>query len=227
MPQLQSGDWRLPLLLGSAASTETVMQHFLLIKRDGLARSGARLDASQSALALLNARVWPLWRRTPNRARVKAGDMVAVYLAGAGESRVIARARVERVGPWNRELANAYPLMLDGEPSAVLHLVDIDVFKQSEDVRALLPRLSFVRPGLRKWGVHFTGGMRSLPAADFALMTGVGTLGASPSRSAEQSLTYVVPAPPPRPFRRGDKVETLDRDGSVAWPFPSIRLCRS
>lgn len=231
------------------------MQHFLLIKRDGLARTGARLGAAESALALLNARVWPLWRRTPNRARVAAGDLVAVYLAGAGESRVVASASVERVGLWNRQVASAYPLMLDGEPTSVLHLVDVVVFEQGVDVRALLPRLSFVRPGLRKWGVHFTGGMRCLPAADFALLTG----GAgNSSRRDGRNLTYVVPEPPARPFRRGDRVQTVDRDGSVmgeqlvtavrngsvrtdcgrswsasgwwsdgtrAWPFPSIRLC--
>ena len=28
-------------------------------------------------------------------------------------------------------------------------------------------------------------------------------------------LTYVEPTPPMRPFKKGDKVEVLDRDGSV------------
>jgi hypothetical protein len=70
-------------------------------------------------------------------------------------------------------------------------------------------------------------------------------------------LTYKPTPPPARPFRKGDRVESLDRegvamgehlvtsvragvvrtdcgrswavdgqwfDGSVAWPFPSIRL---
>lgn len=147
------------------------MQHFLLIKRDGLSRSGARLDAQTSAMQLLNSRVWPLWRRTPNRTRVAAGDAVAIYLAGNGESRVIGRAVVERVGTWNRQLANAYPLLLDGEPVSVLHLTSAEIFDRAVDVRAVLPRLSFIRPGLKKWGVHFTGGMRALPAGDFGLLT--------------------------------------------------------
>lgn len=147
------------------------MQHFLLIKRDALSRSGLPLDAAQSALMLLNARIWPLWRGTPNRMRVAAGDEVAIYLAGANESRVIARASVERIGSWTRELAKAYPLSLDGEPVSVLHLAPPEVFPRSVDVRGLLPRLSFVRPGVRKWGVYFTGGMRAVPAGDFALLT--------------------------------------------------------
>ena len=84
------------------------MQHYLLIKRDALSRSGLPLDAAQSALVLLNARIWPLWRGTPNRMRVAAGDEVAIYLAGANESRVIARAGVERIGSWTRELARAH-----------------------------------------------------------------------------------------------------------------------
>jgi hypothetical protein len=147
------------------------MQHFLLIKRDGLSRSGDRLDAAASAMQLINLRVWPLWRRTPNRTRVAAGDAVAIYLAGDGESRVIARAAVERVGTWNRQLANAYPLLLDGEPASVLYLTSAVIFDRAVDVRAVLPRLSFIRPGLKKWGVHFTGGMRALPAGDFGLLT--------------------------------------------------------
>lgn len=77
----------------------------------------------------------------------------------------------ERVGTWNRQLANAYPLLLEGEPVSVLHLTSAEIFERAVDVRAVLPRLSFVRPGLRKWGVHFTGGMRALPAADFGLLT--------------------------------------------------------
>ena len=142
------------------------MQHFLLIKRDGLSRSGDRLDAAASAMQLLNLRVWPLWRRTPNGTRVAVGDAVAIYLAGDGESRVIARAAVERVGTWNRQLANAYPLLLDGEPVSVLHLTSAVIFDRAVDVRAVLSRLSFIRPGLKK-----SGGMRALPAGDFGLLT--------------------------------------------------------
>ena len=97
-------------------------------------------------MQLLNLRVWPLWRRTPNRTRVAAGDAVAIYLAGDGESRVIARAAVERVGTWNRQLANAYPLLLDGEPVSVLHLASAVIFDRAVDVRAMSPRLSFIRP---------------------------------------------------------------------------------
>lgn len=147
------------------------MQHFLLIKRDALTRAGLPIDAAQSALLLLNARIWPLWRGTPNRLRVVAGDEVAVYLAGAKESRVIAHVAVERVGPWTRDLAKAYPLSLDGEPVSVLHLSAAQILQHRVDVRSLLPRLSFVRPGIKKWGVYFTGGMRAVPAGDFALLT--------------------------------------------------------
>ncbi len=148
------------------------MEHFALIKRDSLSRSGETLSASKSAQALLDARVWPLWPRTPNRSRIAAGDAVAIYLSGKYEGRVIARATVERVGPWTRDLALSYPLMLDGEPCAVIHLTDVRKLERQVEIRDVLRHLSFIKPGLTKWGACFMGGARRLTPSDFKHMTG-------------------------------------------------------
>jgi len=147
------------------------VKHYLLVKRNGLSASGEPLDAAGSALALLAAKIWPMWQGTPNRVALASGDAVAVYLAGERESRVIAAAAVDRITGWSREMARTYPLQLDGTPVRVLHLAEIRIFAQPVDVRARLHRLSFVRPGLRKWGVYFTGGSRAVPAGDFATLT--------------------------------------------------------
>lgn len=150
------------------------MNHFLLVKRDGFDASGKVLSARDSALALLNAGIWPLWEFTRNRHAIKSGDMVAVYLTGEGNRVVIATAQVERVTPWNSAASRRYPLLLDGSPYAVLYLTAVNVFSTNKPVLPQLRRLSFMSKKLiesRKWGVAFMGGVRSLTPADFKVLT--------------------------------------------------------
>lgn len=151
------------------------MKHYLLVKRDGFDASGKGLTAKESALALLGAGIWPLWSFTRNRKAVRAGDKVAVYLTGTGNSVVIATAVIERVAAWDSVASRRYPLLLDGTPRAVLYLTTVNVFTEVVSVIPHLRRLSFVSGRLiksRKWGVAFMGGMRSLTPADFRVLTG-------------------------------------------------------
>jgi hypothetical protein len=160
------------------------VRYCLLVRHHGMARTGAWLDAARSAQALLQAQLWPLWRHTPHRAEVAAGDAVAVYLAGAG--RVIASARVERIGRWTRALIRRYPLMLDGVPAGVLHLADVQLFEHAVEVRERLARLSFVRRDGRGWGTYFSNGLRFLAPQDFAELT---------SATANDGRPLRLPAP--------------------------------
>lgn len=147
------------------------MNHYLLIKREGVDSSGRPLSALESATALLKVGMWPLWEHTRNRRAINTGNRVAVYLSGEGGSRVIATATVEKVGPWDRATASSYPLTLDGTPFAVLHLSEVLYLKKPVEVRASLDRLSFVKHGARKWGVAFMGGARAMNASDFMALT--------------------------------------------------------
>lgn len=146
-------------------------QHYLLIKREGFRTDGKALTAHQSALALLEAGIWPLWEHTRNRRAMKAGDEVAIYLSGRGNQVVIASAIVTEIGPWEGSIARRYPLLLDGTPFAVLHLSKKHVFQRPIKVAAKLNSLSFVKKDDPKWGVAFMGGTRALSSADFDVLT--------------------------------------------------------
>jgi hypothetical protein len=146
------------------------MNYYLLIKREAVTPAGAILSARESAIALLEAGVWPLWRHTRNRKAIRAGDQVAIYLSGEDNQVVIATARVREVSDWDRVVARAYPLVLDGEPLAVLRLVDTVVFAEPKAVKPRLQQLSFYRGGT-KWGVAFMGGTRALTAPDYHALT--------------------------------------------------------
>lgn len=150
------------------------MNHYLLVKRECFSSTGKALTARESALALLEAGIWPLWEYTRNRRAIKVGDKIAVYLTGEGNRVVMATASIERVTSWDAALSRRYPLLLDGTPWAVLHLSRVDVFPVPKPVISRLSRLSFMSDKLirsRKWGVVFMGGVRSLTPADFRVLT--------------------------------------------------------
>lgn len=147
------------------------MNYYLLIKREGLGAKGQRLTARQSAVALLEQGIWPLWEHTKNRKAIAAGDLVAVYLSGDGGGKVIASAKVEQVAEWSSSLARAYPLMLDGTPFSVLKLNNIGLLPEPVAVKERLSRLSFVNASSKKWGVAFMGGCRSIDKTDFGVLT--------------------------------------------------------
>jgi hypothetical protein len=151
---------------------------YLLIKRAGFSRDEKRLSAYDSAVALLQWGRWPIWKGTRNKDRVKAGDQVAVYLAGdeKGTKRIVATARVQEVMPWAGRMFAECPILVDGIPLKVLVLTDAQVLAEPVEIRPLLPRLRFLPANPKKWGVAFMGGMRSLSAQDFRLVTGGGRL---------------------------------------------------
>lgn len=144
--------------------------HFLLVKRDGYDRQGRSLSPMESARMLLDAKCWPLWSHTKNRLAIRAGDRVAVYLSGEKVPQVIAAATVAEVSKWSRSLEQSYPLTADGVPFSALILKDVRVFEKPVLVRECLSRLSFIKPGVKKWGTAFMS-VRSLNATDFATLT--------------------------------------------------------
>lgn len=144
-------------------------EHYLLIKNDGFSAQGAPLSARMSAVALLEAGFWPLWKRTPNKDRIKPGDRLAIYLSGVGNACVIATAKVKAVGGWDKTAAQNYPLSLDNIPSTVLHLCAVSFLDRPVEVKSRLSRLSFVKS--EKWGAAFMGGTRALLPSDFKALT--------------------------------------------------------
>ncbi len=145
--------------------------HFVLIKREGLARDGRALSALDSAMALLGVGLWPLWEHTRNRKSIRAGAKLAVYLAGQG-GQVVATAGARDVTPWSAGLAKRYPLVLDGTPEAAIHLKDVRMLSMPVQVRSRIGELSFLAGrNTSKWGVAFMGGTRAVCEQDFRVLT--------------------------------------------------------
>lgn len=154
--------------------TGTAAQHFLLIKQGDHTPDGVRLNALQAAKALLGAGVWPLWTRTPCKLLVKAGDRVAIYLAGTNNQAVVATATVREKKLWTASMLRAYPLCLSGVPEQVLMLGDVVELKAPVRIADHLDRLDFIGANKAKWGVRLMGGMRSISVDDFQLLTSIG-----------------------------------------------------
>jgi len=83
---------------------------------------------------------------------------------------VIAKGEVTEIAKWSDALKQQYPLMLDGTPSKVLMLGNIELFPSSIYVKDRLSEITFIN-NPRKWGAGFMGGMRALKAVDFDTLT--------------------------------------------------------
>jgi len=132
------------------------------------------LSATEGAKALLENRIWPLWKNTRCKNIVRPGHQVLIYLAGPESDcgKVFASARVQDVIDWSdRKHRPIYPLMLEGEPHKTLILERRSYFQYPIAVAEQLDQLSFIPANKKKWGVAMMGGMRSLSASDYEVLS--------------------------------------------------------
>jgi predicted RNA-binding protein len=147
--------------------------HFILIKRSGFCANQNVISATDGAILLLDAKMWPLWENTNCQLMVKPGHKVLVYLAGDESDckKIIASAVVSNIVDWSANIhKSSYPLMLDGMPMKVLELDQVEFFDIPVDVRKKLDVLSFIPKNKTKWGVSMMGGMRSIEQSDFEIL---------------------------------------------------------
>ena len=85
---------------------------------------------------------------------------------------MVASATVEEKQPWSPALARRYPLTVSGVPLLALRLRDVARLAAPVSVIANLHRLEFIGENKKKWGVRLMGGMRSVSATDYDLLTG-------------------------------------------------------
>ncbi|RAK01640.1 hypothetical protein [Aliidiomarina maris] len=147
-------------------------QHFILMKRDGFDNQGSLISATSGIQALCRAGYWPLWERTRCKSMVKPGDDLLLYSAGDGKDtkHIVGFAKVERIDTWRAEYAKSYPILLDGVPERILILSKQTLFKRPLSMREVIAKMSFAPDNLKKWGVCFMGGMRSIPTKDFDIL---------------------------------------------------------
>jgi hypothetical protein len=149
-------------------------EHFILIKHPSELNDCTSVTATEAAKALLDAGFWPLFEGTRCRLMVRAGNKVLIYTAGQGKDskRFIASATVSEVKVWDRKLAVRCPIFLEGIPVSALILGDIQYFDSPRPISDVLDNLSFIPANRQKWGVAMMGGMRSIDARDYEILTG-------------------------------------------------------
>jgi hypothetical protein len=111
---------------------------------------------------------WSLYRRTPNRARLKNGDLVLIYAAGtkAGGGTFVASATVAHVGPPPRWSTGQDADIPSDLPVGVLDLTEIRVFEDPPEIQLIRDELSFI-PKHNKWGAVLQGGCKSIDKTDY------------------------------------------------------------
>jgi len=150
--------------------------HYLVMKRSGFTPDGKYMEATESAMALLNARIWPLFKQTPCKNRVKPGQKILVYLAGpdADCQQVIASVTIDSIAEWSeRQHRKQCPILLEDIPSLVLNLSDICIFDTPIRVKEHLHHLDLVpQKNPKKWGAALVGGMKTLTLNDYQILSG-------------------------------------------------------
>ena len=143
--------------------------HFILMKRDGFNNAGEMISASTGIKALCNYGKGPLWERTRCKDMINAGDDILLYAAGDGPDtkHIVGFAKVESIESWNRRHKREYPILLDGVPQKVINLKCQTLFAQPLPMRSVIEKMTFAPENIKKWGVCFMGGMRSIKTVDF------------------------------------------------------------
>lgn len=154
-------------------------EHYLLMKRSGFDASGHYLSATDSATALFRAGFWPLFKRTPCKNQVRAGQKILIYLAGNEPDcrNVIASLTVKSIEEWNETRHRAAcPIMLDDIPSLVLNISNAKMFINPVPIKEHLPKLDLVpKTNPKRWGVALMGGMKSLTLNDYTALSTANT----------------------------------------------------
>jgi hypothetical protein len=146
----------------------SVPEHFLLVASDSQTSNGGELSGFRVALRRLKARKWSVYKRTPNRARIKTGDRVLIYAAGkkAGGGTFVASATISQISPPPRLTSMHTDEVQSDIPAAVLELSEVNLFELPPDIQEIRGELTFI-PNHKKWGAVLQGGCKNIDKADF------------------------------------------------------------
>lgn len=141
------------------------METYIFVVGDSLGINDKNVSSDYIATYRLEKRAWPLYRHTRNRAAIKTGDEVIIYLAGRmhGSQSFIASAVID-------DICNDVSSCRDNEkllsepPYQCLKLRKIKYYHYVS-VRPFLDKLSFVKDKSR-WGMYFQGGTRKISKHD-------------------------------------------------------------
>lgn len=137
-----------------ATDTETV---------DGDCRAGYEVARERLCRGL-----WALYRRTPNRERIKTGDEIVVYAAGSkrGGMCFVGSATVSQALVPGRPLENFDGNLLSDAPVRVIELKHVNLFDEPLSIREVRDELAFISQH-KRWGVMLQGGCRRISSEDY------------------------------------------------------------
>jgi len=133
---------------------------------------GSWLDSRDIVRTRAEQRFWGLGEKTPNRKSVSRGDKLVFY-AGGGESQVLMGTATLASDPYvpSAERITQIPLgEPDKNPDYGVDLDDVELWAVPKPMRELVPHLSFIE-NKQFWGTYLQGGVRSVTADDYAIIT--------------------------------------------------------
>ncbi len=145
---------------------------FLLITTDPLVEQGEPGAAFDLVEARLFKSAWPLYRRTPNRAAIGPGALLAFYVGGKRSHRgeIVATAKVLGKESVRDRKAIDPRRFVTAPPDQIIRLDAVNWLQKPIVVNEVVHRLSFCPKNRKKWGVVMMGGARALIERDWQLL---------------------------------------------------------
>ena len=147
---------------------------FLLVTRDPMDLSERTGSAIDLVKLRLERAIWPIYSRTPNRARLAAEDRLAFYVGGSKElsGHIVATGSIRSVKQPQALTLETDPGYLTEPASVLLQLTDITCLKHPINLKDQIARLSICPANPKSWGSALMGGCRALPREDWVLLFG-------------------------------------------------------
>ena len=102
----------------------------------------------------LSEKKWPIFRRTPNKKRIRKGDVIIFYKSGYGRKKFVGSARL------SSELED--PM----DPSSV-GIDAIKVWKKPVPIQDVISELDII-VNKKSWGLYLMGGVRGIGEKDYS-----------------------------------------------------------
>lgn len=96
---------------------------------------------------------WPIFKKTQNRSKLKAGDRMVFYKAGIHGKKFIGKASI------STELE-------ENGTDFSLGISDVEVWEKPINITSLLDNLEFISDKTN-WGRYLQGGVRSISDSDY------------------------------------------------------------
>lgn len=139
--------------------------YFILIASKAYSRDDGWIASEEMARRRLEAGQWGLYENTPHKSAIAPGDVLLIYIAGAGRMKFIASAEAGDVDFQARNY-QADGDALTNPPAAVLHLENTNAFPKPLPISELRDKLDFIPKNTARWGAVLQRGAKKISASD-------------------------------------------------------------